>query len=486
MIHRQPAPAKTIIDRFNLSIQWNAYWYIMYKVITTGTNVFLYARCSTSLFCAWANINSIIFIVLLWTDLGFRKSIPRYLPEFLRTQSSYRKFLSVIMIGQASALIIAVAIVHYSITQLVLFLQLEVGSIPLLGCMLFIAQGFMALSRLLFHAHFWHKTYNSISSVMLWIETVITLYIIHTYHHAALLQALLVNKLFISCVSLGCAAVAYRHKYTDIMWNKDSLESTNATLLTNFYTHSAIMWITMVMKSLSERNFLLPAITRIAGPEVANTYKIANDGALLFQRIGLKIIGTADTSLFAYMSVTRNKKKLMHVAFKKLLSKIAALCLPLLGIFVCIVVIAYMNPAYNTIAFQTFCILTISYLIELWLLAYERILEVTYYYRALFFSYALYMLLLIILFVLYIYSLIGTLPLLMSICCVRLVSLLYMRYQALTRYALPSSYTVSRITMLLTTRIPIIGISAYLIMQHSTAMQTLIAHLIRYHKFYIS
>ena len=89
-----------------------------------------------------------------------------------------------------------------------------------------------------------------------------------------------------------------------------------------FIKHSLIMWANNNLKSLSERNFLVPFFTHIFGPGPANLFKVANDGALLFYRIAIKTIGTTDTSLLAHIETSQQHKKLMPIRAQEPKSKI--------------------------------------------------------------------------------------------------------------------------------------------------------------------
>ena len=220
-----------------------------------------------------------------------------------------------------------------------------------------------------------------------------------------------------------------------IIYNQeDKNESINTHQLTkDFIKHSGVMWLTTSLRSLSERNFMVPLLTFIAGPALANTFKIANDGALVFQRIVLKTIGTTDTSLLSYVQAGAEEKKLTEVAFKKLATKMATLCLPLLGIIGLLVVWFY-GKSDNTFVFHIFCIISVSYLVEAMLLPYERVLEVKRAYRYLLAIYFFYSLLLLFLIIGMSNSWIGIKSTIALLCCVRLVSMLMMVYAARKLY----------------------------------------------------
>jgi hypothetical protein len=186
-----------------------------------------------------------------------------------------------------------------------------------------------------------------------------------------------------------------------------------------FIAYSAAMWSSMIIKSLSERNFMLPLLTYTLGPELANIYKVANDGALFFQRAILKTIGTTDTSLLTH---AEHESIYLSQAFQQLMSKIITICLPLLGFFV--YSITYGNSilmSHPTIC-RLFIIITITYLIESILSPYERVLEVKSHYLKLGLAYSPYVISMIILICSPIMHYLGLVNTILWIQTVRLIS----------------------------------------------------------------
>ena len=410
-----------LITSFNTGTNWNAYLYTIYKVTTSLTPILLFRTLDSSPFSAWANLNSIIYLTLLWTDFGFRKSLPRYWPEFAGNHEALKWFTRRIIFFQLGVLIFITPLlmffIHYfgstfNIKQLNL-----VYAIPII----FIIEGIVSLMRLIFHAHFAMKQFNLLASWLLLLEAGLGVMSIYWLHNEQLIYALIFNKAVCSSIVIVGASGMLPLLYQKRKHGEDKSIDTNI-LMRNFIKHSGVMWFNTSLRSLSERNFLIPLLTATVGAELANWYKIANDGALLFQRMVLKTIGTADTSLLAYTKVMQSKEKLMEVAFKKLTTKIAALCLPLLGVIFLLMKEMYIT-ANTHFVFQLFCIMTFSYLIELMLLPYERMLEVERRYICLVGVYVFYVFALAFIIISNRFALIGFMSTIIGIGGVRLVSM---------------------------------------------------------------
>jgi len=201
------------------------------------------------------------------------------------------------------------------------------------------------------------------------------------------------------------------------------------------------MWTNNNLKSLSERNFFIPFITYTMGPVLANSFKIANDAALLFYRIVVKTIGTTDTLLLAHI-VTLKQKKLMRFAFTKLTTKVTRLCLPLLGV-VFFLAIKGSRSTQNPFVFHLFIIMAIGYLIETMFLPYERMLEVNSKYKYLALAYIPYVVMLMGIFSGITMPFFGLLGSIMIVHGVRLVSLsmiVYFVYEYHRTYVIDNLY----------------------------------------------
>jgi hypothetical protein len=191
------------------------------------------------------------------------------------------------------------------------------------------------------------------------------------------------------------------------------------------------MWVTTTLKSLSERNFLVPLIMHTLGAQAGGIFKVANDGALIFYRVVLKTIGSTDTALLAH--VEEEQKNSMNNAFKQLTIRVAALCLPLLGI-VGLCSFNHASAIGTSAIFHLFILMTIAYLVETLLHPYERVLEVKRAYAYIAIAYIPYICLVIALASGYLTTLIGLYASVALIHAVRLVSLSIMAAYAYGYY----------------------------------------------------
>ena len=103
----------TVFSKFSQGVNWNGIFYSTYKTFTTILSFLLFKFLITQDFSIWANINSVIFLLLLWLDFGFRKSIPRYLPEFAKNREAHKRFIQYILYFQFSILLITTPLVMY-------------------------------------------------------------------------------------------------------------------------------------------------------------------------------------------------------------------------------------------------------------------------------------------------------------------------------------------------------------------------------------
>jgi hypothetical protein len=420
-----------LLEKFNSGINWNAYFYATHKITATVVIFLLYNKLDLSSFAAWANINSIIFLILLWADLGFRKSIPRYAPVFLKNAQAHKIFIRSLILCQITILVMTMPFLYYSSKSLQTTLNIDniyaFSIIPFI----FLTEGLIAILRLIYHAHFEQKFFNLLTSFMLITETLINIGLIFlTNENARLLSNIFLTKTIMSSITIIFLASSLKKIYA--IKQHEIIDTRQLTK--DFIVHSLVMWLTSTLRSLSERNFMIPLLTYMFGPLLASAYKIANDSALIFQRIVLKTVGTADTTFLSYVEVAPEEKKLTEVAFKKLATKMAALRLPLLGI-IGLIMCWFFIQKNNTLVFHIFCIISISYLLEAMLLPYERVLEVKRSYRALMHIYLFYALLLLFLIISLSTTLIGLRTAIALLCCVRLVSMFMMAYAAFIHFS---------------------------------------------------
>ena len=409
-----------LFNQFTRGTNWNAALYITYKILFTILSFLLLKILTTNDFAAWANINSAIFLILLWLDFGFRKSVPRFCPEFARYPNKNKQFISAIIIFQACVLVASIPLIRFCLTTIAQRLNQPPAITILIGSTLFITQGIIAAIRLLYHSYFLHKQFNLLAIIIMIAETIANIILIYTLPTSTiLLHNVLTNKILADSTIIICSSFMFIKLLPTIIKPNATIPQKDITK--RFIKHSVAMWMNNNIKSLSERNFLVPFMTITTGPAFANIFKVANDAALLFYRIIIKTIGTTDTSLLTYIELSQ-QKNYMKMAFTKLTTKITSLSLPLLGIII-FISIQKDSLLDDPFVFHAFIIMVGGYLIETMLIPYERLLEVKGKYWYLFLGHIPYITMLVILRNNTIISFIGLLGFISLVQGVRLVSI---------------------------------------------------------------
>jgi hypothetical protein len=439
-----------LFKKFSASHNWNALAYVAYKILFTALSFILYSRLSTEDFSIWANIHCTAYLLILWIDAGFRKSIPRYAPEYAHNKKALKQFTNGVILFQALLLIASVPIFIFVLNHI--FVRPD-SMLIALGCGLFVGEGITSVLQLVYHAYFWNKEFNILTTTILLAQMAFNLFFIaHTASSRTVIIGILASKIIASFVII-CASIIM------LKWlNKDEIDpiSTpfNARLITRkFIKHSALMWASNIIKSLSERNFLVPFFTYTLGSAPANLFKVANDGALFFYRIVIKTIGTTDTALLAHVETSPENRRYMDLAFKKLISKMALLCIPLI-IFVGSIFL-YSQGKTNEFMLYALTTMAIAYLIESLFLPYERMLEVKQQYWYLFFCYIPYLMIIIMFLSSSIIDSLGLFESIVMIHMIRLVSLFAMVFCA--RRLFRVSFPARHILLILGVSLCIVG-----------------------------
>ncbi len=427
---------KELYLKFAQGVNWNAFLYFIYKISATLLTFLLYNKLDSKTFSTFANLNAIMFLLLLWIDFGFQKSIPRFCPFYAKNSNDLKIFIRSLLTFKIIILILALPLYMILVNQFANILHLtEFKSYFYAGVILLLLEGIISVIRLIYHAYFWQKQFNSMNAMSLMLEILIDLgCILLIPNQYILLAILLISKIVSRIVLLvlsGIKLPTLSHNIVQIKEQEIDVDQLNK----NFMTHSSIMWFNTNIKSLTERNVLVPLFTHIFGPAVANMFKVANDGALLFYRIVIKSIGTADTALFAHIDSMGEGKETWQVAFKKLTTKIAALVLPLLGV-VCVLYKYKVMIKYDNNVFLIFLLISICFLMEVMCSPYERVLEVKRDYVLLTCAYTPYIIMVIILLTTNIMTCIGLFHSITLIHGVRLVSSLIMLTLARVKYGL--------------------------------------------------
>lgn len=383
---------QSLLKKFNAALLWNGIFYTLYKVASIFFTFSLFQYASQETFSVWASTNSLIFIIILLLDCGFRKSIPRYSATFMNNRSSYKKFIQTIIIFECLLLVVC----GFPLLLFVTSFFMNQTTFTLLKpyiITVFFVEGFIALLRLLFHAHFWQKEFNMLHTFTFLIETFYNLYILFMIPQTtSFVATFLANKIVSCCVVITGSFIMLPYLYKSIPLNiskkvEAQKEPFNYIKTFNaFIKHSFFMWASTLIKSVTERNFLFPYITFTIGLPIANHFKVIHDAGLFFQRMALKTIGVSDTALLAHAQESSQ----LQIMFYDLIKKIFYICVPLL-------VVGIITAHQSTLIYQNyttyslFLIVIIGYLIEIILSPFERFLETKKEYKKLWTSYLPYL-----------------------------------------------------------------------------------------------
>ena len=367
-------------------------------------------------FSVWASTNSSIFLMLLWLDCGLRKSIPRYAPLF---GTHTTRITRQVIIFQLTIQLLALPVLLWFLIHTIPLLLIALATCT------YLAQGANSIMRLMYHSYFRNKAYNLIDTAITLLETsMLCSMIFYTPSHTILILTFATQ----TAASMILAILSY-HLF--IPPDRTAQQGANSDQFSYrpFIKHSLIMWTTTIIKSISERNFLLLLLTHTTGVATANLFKIANDTALFFYRIIIKTIGVADTALLAHVHAEHQEgevqNRMMMHALKEVIAKMARLILPVLGGIVISCFFRYW--VYQAIVFHAFLIMAVGYVCETVLLPYERFLEVNQKYLILFLSYVPYVVVMVLLILTMRVTSIGFVSILLIVHSVRLVSYLLIR-----------------------------------------------------------
>ncbi|HBS48180.1 TPA: hypothetical protein DEO28_03790 [Candidatus Dependentiae bacterium] len=399
-----------LFSKFNEAIRWNSFIFIIGKVNKTLITFLLFYKLPANEFSSWANITSIIFILALWADFGFSKSLPLYCIKFAKNTKLKKIFIKKIIIFKIAISLLTNIIFLIFSPKLIQLLGLSYNtSYFYLGSLLFFTESTKSVIRILFHSYFWQKTFNSIESIIITLQTFFTILILSKSSYSNYL----VSNLFIIEIVSGAVLIAISLTILkNLEKDKDyqGEEALNEKKLTKeFINHSLIMWGFVGINSLTERNFLLPFLTFTLGQTIANIFKVANDFALLFQRFIIKTLGTTPTSILAhaenYNLKADSNKNVFKEVFIKLNKQIINLTMPLLGILVITYNLIdkkdklasfYKLEIFSSyFLFKVFIFLTIIYLSQILFIAYDRLLEVKRDYKELYKSFIPYIFIII-------------------------------------------------------------------------------------------
>jgi hypothetical protein len=417
-------------QKFFNALQWNSIFYVIYKISYVGFSLKLYKTVSTSYFSAWALGNSIIFLTLLWLDCGFRKSIPRYCPEFAKEKNLHKKFIYGVLLAQTIVLMLGLPLLYNTLPYFVTFPELF--HVIILS---FVASGLLEILKTIYHTHFWQKQFNVLHIFWILLEIGASFYFLQvTNNHLSLILLLFKIKIITSCgIIIGALlmlpTLLKQREYPEYTLLK------NTSVASDFIQHSCVMWATTIIKSLSERNFLLPLLTKTIGVTDANIFKIAHESALFFQRVSLRILGRTDTILLSHIEAKNKNKEEFQKAFLNILKTVSLLCISLFALT--ILLFFKQSQIIEKTMFSIFLIVATGYMIEVFLSPYERVLEVKRRYKLLWIAYTPYIIGLIYLVFLQVRTGVDIIPFIASIQVLRLTGSFFMVYFSQKYYPSP-------------------------------------------------
>lgn len=420
---------RRLLSSFYTALGWNAFSYSVYKCCSMLLAFFLYKRMEQQDFTAWATLTSTTFLLLLFLDCGFRKSVPRYCPDFLVTRTMYKRFITTIILVQGAMLLIALPWYYSWVAPA--FIPSVHQETQTMACWLsaafFFLQGIIALVRLIYYAHFWNKQFNTAMAIVVSLEslTAIACCFIDISNTWFLVYILAIHCGGSLVLAMICSSMLFWLPYKTRQNYRVSAE----TVTGQFIVHSCFMWGSNVIKSITERNFLLPYVLYYLGPGVGAIFKLTHDAALFFYRFAHKTLATNDTSLLAY---ARQDGHYLKVAFAKL-KKTVLLLVAGMAILACL--LSFISWAYELeylprSSIVLFCIFFLGYMFEVALSPYERLLEVSREYRALALAYLPYCCILMLMLYTQTIATIGLVPFMVILQLLRCLSSCLMAYQA--------------------------------------------------------
>ena len=371
----------SVHNTFHHAINWNALLFIVMNISYTIISTTFFYRLSSDQYNMWANINSFIYIILLWCDCGFRKSIPLYLPRIEANKQNLKNFTRIVLTIQLIACSLglsALSIILYQLTQSLIF----VGY----GLCIFLLEAPLVILQSLYHGKFLNKSYNGIMMSLIMAELSGMSLLFFIIPSSTILHVYFICKIIFLISSNGITGFKLIKYFRS---NNTTTSSSADQTIKKFLHHSATMWWTTNLRSLSERNIMVPFLTFTVGPNLAYIYKIGNDWALFIQRAIIKSIGTTDISLIAHINHFCNFHDINKI-FQKIMIKIIKMTIP--SILIVGLSIIYQSWTGYSLNFIVFLLLIISYLIEILLSPYQRILEAQQHYKFLFFTHCTYLL----------------------------------------------------------------------------------------------
>lgn len=394
---------KTLYPKFTTALHWNGFLIVATRINKIVLSCILFSKTTWSDFSAWANCYSLIFILLLWLDFGFSRSIPRFSVLFIESYKIKNNFL--IFILGFKFFISLLAAFFFIVFRTFILSSLKLSSYELLfylALLLFIAETIKSALQCIYHSYFWNKDFNSLETVTLFTGTSLISIATLTMplssrgliHLSVVLQ--IITTFILVIIALIKLPRLFRSLPLPAIEHQEKESLPALALYKNFITHSASMWALILLQSITERNALIPFITMIGGHKEASIFKIANDGALFFYRCIIKTFGVSTTAFLSNIEESSGSRKdqefidgLMFIT-KKSITFITPIIititlLPIIKPLVLSRIFFWSNNDANNIL-SLFVVLTSLYLLQALFLAYDQCLEVKKNYRILFIS----------------------------------------------------------------------------------------------------
>lgn len=392
---------KTLYPKFTTALHWNGFLIVATRINKILLSCILFSKTTWCDFSAWANCYSLIFILLLWLDFGFSRSIPRFSVLFIENYKIKNNFL--IFILGFKFFISLLAAFFFIVFRTFILSSLGLSSYELLfylALLLFIAETIKSALQCIYHSYFWNKDFNTLETATLFTGTslisiatiIMPLNSCGLIHLSVVLQ--IITTFILVIIALSKLPRLFRSRQLSATEHQESLPT--LALYKNFIIHSASMWALILLQSITERNALIPFITMIGGHKEASIFKIANDGALFFYRCIIKTFGVSATAFLSNIEESSRTHKdrefidgLMFIT-KKSIAFITPIIiiitpLPIIKPLVLSRILFWNDNGPNNIL-SLFVALTSLYLLQALFLAYDQCLEVKKNYGILFIS----------------------------------------------------------------------------------------------------
>lgn len=387
-----------ILNSFHKALAYNSVSVLAYKILFITLSYLLFMHFSAEDYLQWGNTMALVYLTVLWADLGLKKSIAQFAPYLFEGHAHFlRRFIPLYILILLAAGLLLITIVPLALTTKILVL------------LLVITEGSVSLLRSLFHAKFENKFFNIAYIIFFAVEVAIIILMLTGHVSFTNIRSLvlsLTDSLLVLRICNSLLVISFTApKLLRLLKQQNKQIQTNNFPLKEFITHCSVLSITTVARSITERNMLLPIIITLFGPILAAPCKLAQDVAIVFQRFLFKTLATNDTAFLSILAkqnkAESNEKTYSHDGFYHVAYRVIKLCIPILLVISIASLLIYRFQDLQTTlftqdaytrsqAFYYFLIFIIFFMLESLLVPYERFLEVNQAYKSLLFSYTPY------------------------------------------------------------------------------------------------